>query len=101
MDPFRVDTTYKIEDPIKIDTTYKIEDPIKIDTTYLIEDPLEKPISECNSGGDADDSGGNSIKEYDMAQNSGTLFLIITLGLYTQILLIFTMVKRKRLTHQI
>ncbi len=58
LDPFRVDTTYKIEDPIKIDTTYLIEDPIKIDTTYLIEDPLEKPISECNSGGDADDSGG-------------------------------------------
>lgn len=47
-------------------------DPISIDTVYKTTEPSPINKSDCNSGGDADLTGGSSIKEYDMSQNSGS-----------------------------
>lgn len=70
--------------PISFFRTNKSEvylDPISIDTVYKTTEPSPINKSDCNSGGDADDSGGNSIKEYDMSQNSGQFVFDYNTGL--------------------
>lgn len=65
---------------------------IKRDTVVIVEPIVEpaEPIELCDGGGDADSSGGNSIKEFDLKKiNSSFIFEYYTGGIHPDIINIY------------
>lgn len=42
--------------------------------------PRNEPIEDCNSGGDAHNAGGNSVKEFNLIKNNGTFMFTYNTG---------------------